>query len=105
MHISQTSLLLQSSARAYRMMLHVYPGSLRSLFQQEMLSVFEDQLQSAWERSGYRGVARCWCGAVVEMLSLAFPDSLTIPALSILLGLFLTASFLAYIAPSAHCAK
>lgn len=73
-----------------------------------MLSVFEDQIGSAWRRSGYRGVIECWWRTLQELVWVAFParlESLKIPVLSILLGLLLTAFFFAYVAPSAHCAK
>lgn len=107
MHTNHMPSLAQAG-RLYSLLLLCYPASLRAGFQQEMLSVFEDQIHFAWENSRYRGVVRCWWRAVAEMLCVAFParlDSLKIPVFSILLGLFLTASFFAYVAPSAHCAK
>ena len=107
MHNSQRPFLVQAG-RFYALLLLFYPPSLRAGFEQQMLSVFEDQIRSAWRRSGYRGVMECWLRALEELVSLAFPallESLRIPVLSILLGLFLTASFFAYLAPSAHCAK
>lgn len=99
---------LAQASRLYSLLLLCYPDSLRAGFQEEMLSVFEDQVHFAWEQSGYRGIVQCWWRAIAEMLCVAFPtrlDSLKIPVFSILLGLFLTASFFAYVAPSAHCAK
>lgn len=108
MHTSQITPLAHAGGRLYSLLLFCYPASLRTGFQQEMLSVFEDQIHFAWEQSGYRGVAQCWWRTIEEMLSVALParlESLKIPVFSILLSLFLTASFFAYVAPSAHCAK
>lgn len=98
---------VQVGGRVYTLLLVFYPSSLRAGFQQEMLSVFEDQIHFAWEQSGYRGLLQCGWRAIVELLCIAFParlDSLKIPALSILLGLFLTAFFFAYVLPPS-CAK
>ncbi len=108
MRTSQRPFLVQSGGRAYSLLLLCYPRSLRSRFQQEMLAVFEDQLHAAWEASGYRGALQSWWRAIAEILCIAFParlDSLKIPILSILLGLFLTVVFFAYVIPSAHCTK
>lgn len=108
MHTNQMPFLAQGGGRFYSLLLLCYPASLRAGFQQEMLSVFEDQIHFAWEKYGYRGVVQCWLRAIMEMLCVALParlDALRIPVLSILLGLFLTACFFAYVAPSAHCAK
>ena len=108
MRTKQMPLLAHAGGRVYSLLLIFYPSSLRVGFEQEMLSVFEDQIHFAWEQRGYCGVLECWWRAVEELLCVAFParlDSLKIPVLSILLGLFLTASFFAYVAPSAHCAK
>lgn len=108
MRTSQMPFLAQAGGRFYSLLLFFYPSSLRAGFEQQMLSVFEDQLHSGWEHSGYRGLVECWWRAVEEVVCVAFAarlDSLKIPFLSILLGLFLTASFFAYVAPSAHCAK
>lgn len=108
MHTNPMPLSVQVGGRVYSLLLVFYPSSLRAGFQQEMLSVFEDQIHFAWKQSGYRGVLQCWWRAIMELLCIAFParlDSLKIPVFSILLGLFLTASFFAYVAPSAHCAK
>ena len=98
--------VVHSGHRAFRVLLLFYPSSLRSRFRDEMLAVFEDQVSSAWEQSGYRGVFQSWWRALSEILLIAAParlDSLKIPVLSILFGFFLTAWFFAYFAP--HCAK
>jgi hypothetical protein len=108
MQTSQASLLVQSSCRAYNLLLFFYPYSLRSRFEQEMLAVFEEQVHSAWEQSGYRGVLQSWGRSVTELFCIAFParlDSLKIPLLSILLSLFLTVLFFGSAIPSGHCHK
>jgi hypothetical protein len=106
MQTSQTPLLVKSSCYAYNLLLFFYPYSLRSRFQQQMASLFEDQAFLSWEQSGYRGVLKCWWRAIAELLCVALParlDSLKIPVLSILISIFLTVLFFAKVIP--QCSK
>lgn len=95
--------LVRSGPRAYSWLVFFYPSALCTRFRDEMTHVFEQQLRSAWQAQGYRGVLRSWCTAVLELCSIAIParlESLKIPAISLLLSFLFIALALVAIAPS-----
>jgi hypothetical protein len=99
---------LHAAGRAYSFLLLFYPAPLRSRFGPEMSSVFEEQTHAAWQESGYTGVLESWWRALAEVICIAFParlERLKIPAISLLLSLFLAALFFANAVPAGHCHK
>jgi hypothetical protein len=48
------------SSRTYSVLLTMYPRELRRRFAAEMTDVFDQQLQGAWDESGFAGLARVW---------------------------------------------
>jgi hypothetical protein len=108
MRTNRISAILHASGHAYWFLLLFYPAPLRSRFGQEMSSVFEEQTYAAWEESGFTGVLESWWRALAEAICIAFParlELLKIPAISLLLSLFLTALFFANAVPVDHCHK
>jgi hypothetical protein len=108
MHTNTAPAVLHAAGRAYGFLLFFYPAAFRSRFAQEMSSVFEEQTHAAWEESGYTGLFESWWRALSEVICIAFParmESLKIPAISLLLSLFLTALFFAITLPLGYCHK
>ena len=100
--------ILHAASHAYGFLLLFYPAPLRSRFGPEMSSVFEEQTHAAWEESGYTGVFESWWRALAEVICIAFLarlEWLKIPAISLLLSLFLAALFFANAVPAGHCHK
>ena len=67
------------SVVAYSILLTVYPRDLRRRFADEMTDVFDQQLQGAWDESGFAGLARVWMHAVWELLFVALPAQIGRP--------------------------
>lgn len=94
---------VRSAPRAYAWLLFFYPPSIRTRFRDEMTHVFEQQLRSAWQARGYRGVLRSWWTAIAELLRIGLParlETLKISAISLLLSFLFIALALVAIAPS-----
>ena len=67
------------SSRTYSVLLIMYPRELRRRFAQEMTDVFDQQLQGAWDESGFAGLARVWLDAIGELLFVALPAQIGQP--------------------------
>ena len=65
--------VLYLSCRLYRLLLIAYPSALRARFGQEMAGVFEEQIEDAWQRGKFRGVAGVWSCALEELVLVALP--------------------------------
>lgn len=64
--------------RAYRLLLHAYPGSFRQEFGDAMLEFFRDRLSNSRESFGRLGVAEVWSAALLDVMreaTLAWLDS------------------------------
>jgi hypothetical protein len=70
---------MQTTLKAYSLLLTLYPLELRRQFGDEMTHVFAQQLHGAWEESGLRGQARVWLCAIGELLYVAVPAQLAQP--------------------------
>ena len=70
---------LKLSSRAYAVLLVFYPNELRSRFADQMTDVFDQQLENAWEESGFPGLARIWLYAIAELVFVALPAQLAQP--------------------------
>jgi hypothetical protein len=60
----------------YRALLWLYPRELRGPYGCEMTAVFEQQLQTAWTRSGIRGVLAISSWAIREVVTVAIPSQI-----------------------------
>ena len=67
------------SSRTYSVLLTMYPRELRRRFAEEMTDVFDQQLQGAWDESGFAGMARVWIDAIGELLFVALPAQIGQP--------------------------
>jgi len=67
------------SSRTYSVLLTMYPRELRRRFAEEMTDVFDQQLQGAWDESGFTGMARVWLDAIGEFLFVALPAQIGRP--------------------------
>jgi hypothetical protein len=67
------------SSRTYSVLLTMYPRELRRRFAEEMTDVFDQQLQGAWDESGFAGMARVWLDAIGELLFVALPAQIGRP--------------------------
>jgi|SRR5437588_2232850 len=67
------------SSRTYSVLLILYPRELRLRFAEEMAEVFDQQLQGAWDESGFIGLVRVWLGAIGELICVALPNQLAQP--------------------------
>ncbi len=67
------------SSRTYSVLLTMYPRELRRRFAEEMTDVFDQQLQGAWDESGFAGMARVWLDAIGELLFVALPAQIGQP--------------------------
>ena len=70
---------LKASSRAYSVLVTLYPVDLRRRFGEEMLDVFEQQLECAWAERGIRGMLLIWLCAIGELLFVALPAQLAQP--------------------------
>jgi hypothetical protein len=67
------------SNRAYTVLLVFYPCELRERFAGEMTDVFDQQIEAAWDESGFAGLARVWLWAIRELVFVALPAQLGQP--------------------------
>src|SRR5260370_14357806 len=71
------------SSRTYSILLTMYPRELRRRFAEEMTDVFDQQLQGAWDESGFAGMARVWLDAIGELLFVPSPAQIRPPIVSV----------------------
>ena len=64
------------SQRIYSAILFLYPVSLRRQFEKEMIEVFTEQMQDAWEQEGWLGGLSVWRCVGSETLRTAFSSHL-----------------------------
>jgi hypothetical protein len=94
------SALLRLNARAYGIVLLLYPADLRREFGLEMRELFGEDLADGWRNSGAAGVLRVWWCAVCEILRIAIPGQMenpafAVPAISFVFSTFPLGSILA----------
>jgi len=97
---------LNACCRTYSALLILYPLDLRREFGTEMIDVFEQQIEGAWEESGVKGLARVCLCAIGELLSVALPAQLCqpifiVPTLSLLSNSILFLMLLRQLSPLA----
>jgi hypothetical protein len=71
------------SLRVYRCLLTLYPEDLRRDFGLEMLEAFENDLSFEHSAYGLRGTIRIWRTALCEVIWIALPAWLQIPAVAV----------------------
>ena len=101
---------LRLSSRAYAVLLVLYPDDLRRRFAAEMTDVFDQQIEGAWEESGWLGVARTWLNAIAELLFVALPAQLAqpivvVPTLSLISNSFIFLVLLRALSPLAEMCR
>lgn len=101
---------LRVSSRAYAVLLIFYPGELRREFAGEMVDVFDQQVQGAWQESGMAGVAGIWLRALGELLFVALPAQLAqpivvVPTLSLISNSFIFLLLLRALSPLAEICR
>ncbi|HWE49499.1 MAG TPA: hypothetical protein VG273_06915 [Bryobacteraceae bacterium] len=77
------SRLCRGSLIAYRWLLVLYPDDLRRAFGSEMFEMFAHDLAAAWAQQHIRGILRVWRLALRELIGIAGPGWLRIPAVSV----------------------
>lgn len=60
---------LRASVQCYAVIVRLYPATLQRQFGQEMLGVFEEQIQDAWMSRGFAGLARVWAYVLAEVFT------------------------------------
>ena len=71
------------SMRAYRSLVALYPEDLRRDFGPEMVEAFENDLSFECSAHRLRGAIRMWRVALCEVIRLAIPAWLQIPAIAV----------------------
>jgi hypothetical protein len=104
----QTALTV--SSQAYSMLLILYPHELRRRFAGEMIEVFEQQLEGAWQERGPMGLVRIWLYAIGELLCIALPAQLAqpiviVPTLSLLSNSVMFLALLRQLSPLAELCR
>jgi hypothetical protein len=79
----------KACSRTYGVLLTLYPRELRIRFAEEMTEVFEQQLQDAWDESGFVGLVQVWLCTIRELLCVALPTQIgqpivVVPTLSLI---------------------
>jgi|GEM_PF-1589252 len=79
----------KACSRTYGVLLTLYPRELRLKFAEEMTEVFEQQVQDAWDESGFIGLVRVWLCTIRELLCVALPSQMgqpivVVPTLSLI---------------------
>jgi hypothetical protein len=101
---------LKTCSRAYSVLLILYPVELRERFADEMVEVFEQQLQGAWEERGFIGLAHVWLWALGEVLFVALPIQMgqpivIVPTLSLLSNSVMFLALLRTLSPLADLCR
>jgi hypothetical protein len=101
---------LKISRQAYCILLIAYPVEFRRRFAGEMADVFDQQLQGAWDESGFRGMLHVWLCAIQELLFVALPAQLAqpvvvVPTLSLISNSFLFLALLRQLSPLAELCR
>jgi hypothetical protein len=79
----------RACSRTYGVLLTLYPRELRLRFAEEMTEVFEQQVEDAWNESGFIGLAQVWLCTFRELLCVALPTQMgqpivVVPTLSLI---------------------
>src|SRR5258707_430556 len=99
------SLAVTFSTFLYSWMLPWYPPALRAEFGEDMLDIFSESIDMAWQSDSWRGVAAVWRAVSRDLTDIILPyrTARAAPALlAILASTLLYASLLAAIDPSGH---
>ena len=69
----------KASSRTYGVLLTLYPRDLRLKFAEEMMEVFEKQVEDAWDERGFIGLVQVWLCTIRELLCVALPSQMGQP--------------------------
>ena len=69
----------KASSRTYGVLLTLYPRDLRLKFAEEMMEVFEQQVEDAWDERGFIGLVQVWLCTIRVLLCVALPSQMGQP--------------------------
>ena len=93
---------ISASAFLYTRMLRWYPPDLQIEFREDMMDVFQENLENCWKRSSWRGVAKAWLDVGRDLTGIVLPYRMRQAApflLGILCAILFCATVLAAIDP------
>jgi hypothetical protein len=61
------------SNEAFRRLMILYPSDLRHEFGDDLLEVFSQQIETAWEENAWRGIAGTWLTVLADYSAIALP--------------------------------
>ncbi len=99
---------LSASTFIYERMLNWYPPELRAEYGAEMVEVFAEHIEMAWQTAAWRGLARAWAAVFREVACIVVPYQ-GARALPVVLAMIFSAAVygavLVAVAPNPHCIK
>ena len=61
------------SCEAFRRLVILYPLNLRREFEEDLLEVFSQQIESAWEENAWCGIADAWLDVLADYAAITLP--------------------------------
>jgi hypothetical protein len=61
------------SNEAFRHLVILYPLDLRREFEEDLVEVFSQQIETAWEENAWRGIAGAWLNVLVDYAAITLP--------------------------------
>ena len=74
---------IKLSCAVYKILLALYPPDVRRAFGREMADTFAEQLADAWTEERLVGAVRVWSLTLLELASIALPQQLARPAMTV----------------------
>ena len=74
---------IKLSSAVYHVLLAFYPPDVRRAFGSEMADTFARQLADAWTEERLAGVVHVWSLTLLELTSIALPQQLARPAMTV----------------------
>jgi len=67
------SLAVSISIEAFQRLVILYPLDLRREFGDDLVEVFSQQIETAWEENAWRGIAGAWLNVLADYAAVALP--------------------------------
>jgi hypothetical protein len=68
-----TSRAVSMSNEAFRCLVILYPSDLRHEFEDDLIEVFSQQIETAWEENAWLGIAGAWLNVLADYSAIALP--------------------------------